>query len=89
MMPSSRKAAVTWLLERGQVYGGSLFNDLLYRSTDQGKTWAQVASPPKAPADQTQTNGARLAASPVNPNVVYLEYAYNDHLTLARVRTAV
>ena len=67
---------------KGPYYGQTAYNDLLYRSTDQGQTWTQVASPPKVPADQTQTNGARLAASPVSPNVVYLEYAYSDHLTL-------
>ena len=67
---------------KGPDYTQTAYNDLLYRSTNQGQDWMQVGNPPKAPTDQTATNGARLAASAVNPNAVYLVYAYKDRLTL-------
>jgi len=67
---------------KGPDYGSAPNNDLLYRSTDQGQTWAQVANAPKPPADRTPTKGARLAASAVDPNTVYLIYAYSDRLSL-------
>jgi photosystem II stability/assembly factor-like uncharacterized protein len=58
------------------------YNYLLYRSTDRGNTWAQVANAPFAPNTTPRSNGARLAASPVNANTVYLLYAFSDSLYL-------
>src|SRR5262249_27122368 len=50
----------------------------LYRSTDKGATWAQLPNAPIAITTTTTipVKGARLAASPVNPNTVYLIYTY-------------
>ena len=47
-------------------------NFLLYRSSDQGKTWAQLPNAPIAPTATPAANGVRLAVSAVDTNTVYL-----------------
>ena len=55
---------------------------LLYRSLDGGRNWGQLPNAPVAPSASPGATGARLCVSPVNPNTVYLAYAYSDHITL-------
>ncbi len=57
-------------------------NFLLYRSTDQGKTWAQLPNAPIAPTATPTANGVRLAVSAIDSNTIYLAYSFTDHVTL-------